>query len=284
MWSTPDMSTPHTVAYLGRTLETVVLAVAVLYRLAGDRARSTALGSLNVAIAANVLWVGYQYATGKQSTLIDSGVGDLIESHDPKLIGEGSAFGTGFFFALVAALGCAELLTRAVTRWAGPLLMAIGLIGAYISQSRASVGAAAVCIVAAVVLPDVHRKSRVVAVGALALAAPVAVPKLPQKGRLSKAGTQAGFGARTTPSAMFNRQAPGRPPLGSTCSAAHRGGGGRESRAGFTDRRYVDAYRDASFTGLFGGASLDSLPDRPPKLAWITRRAEEVHRHSDPVV
>lgn len=197
----PDMSALRTVAYLGRTLETFILAVAVagLYRLCGDRAQRTALGSLHVAIAANVLWVAFQYATGKQSTLIGSGVGDLIEAYGPKLIGEGSAFGTGFFFALVAALGAAQLLSHTGRRWTGPLLLAVGLIGAYVSQSRAGLGAAAACVVLAVVLPDVRRRSRLLSAAALAVAAAVAIPQLPQTGRLSESGFQAGFGVRTTP-------------------------------------------------------------------------------------
>lgn len=199
LWLDPAMPVIRTLAYLGRGLETFVLAFAVagLYRLAGDRAWRTALNALHLAVAVNVAWIGYQYATGAERTLLGSGVGDLIESYGPKLVGEASAFGTGSFFALAAALGCAELLTRVTARWVSVALLVAGVGGAYVSQSRVSLGAAVLCVVAVVLLPDAEGKRRVFSALALAVAAIVVIPRLPQIGRLSESGVEAGLGKRT---------------------------------------------------------------------------------------
>lgn len=201
LWMDPTMSILRTVAYLGRTLETFVLAavVAGLYRLAADRALSTALSSLHIAVAANVSWVAFQYATGAQRTLLGSGVGDTIESYGPKLVGEASAFGTGFFFVLVAALGCAQLLTAAASRWVGLTLLVVAAAGAYVSQSRVSLGAVALCIVAVLFLPDAKGNRRVFSALVMAAAAVVIVPRLPEAGRLSEAGLEHGFSGRMGP-------------------------------------------------------------------------------------
>ncbi|MGY1834632.1 O-antigen ligase family protein [Blastococcus sp. SYSU DS0510] len=201
LFANPDMSALRAIGYLGRTLETFVLAagIAGLYRLAGDGAWRTALRALHLAIAANVLWVTYQYVTGAQRTLIGSSVGDLVEAYGPKLVGEPSAFGTGFFFVLVTALGAAELLTKLTPRWVGGGLIAAGLLGAYLAQSRVSVIAGVLCAVAVLLFPDDRGRYRVIGGLTLVGAALIVVPRLPDAGRLSAAGVGNGIGVRTTP-------------------------------------------------------------------------------------
>jgi hypothetical protein len=144
----PEVSIFRRLAYLGRSVEMFVLAavIAALYIRAGDRALRTALGAVYLGAAMNFLWVLYQFITGFHGTALGSSVGDLIDSYGPKLIGEASAFGTGQYFAFIAAMGAAEVRAHG-RRGAGVLLLAAGLIGATMAESRISMGIIAVIIV-----------------------------------------------------------------------------------------------------------------------------------------
>jgi hypothetical protein len=199
MFVNETMTIFRTAGYLGRVLETFLLAagIAGLYRLAGDRAWQISLHTLHAGIGANVAWVAFQYATGSQKTLFGSGVGDLIEAYGPKLVGEASAFGTGSFFVLVTALGCAELVAKLTPRWLGAALVASGLVCAYLSQSRVSLVAAALCAVAVFLIPDGRGRHRPFTALFAVIATFLVMPRVPLTGRLSEAGFEDGFGART---------------------------------------------------------------------------------------
>ncbi len=159
-WESPEIGTFRRLAYLGRTWEMFALAavIAGLYLRAGDRAMRAALFALYVGAAMNFLWVFYQYVAGFQRTALGSRVGDLIDSYGPKLVGEASAFGTGQYFAFVAALVAAEIRARVGRRTVGIALVAAGLVGATMAVSRISMGIIAVIILMTLSLSTVRRR------------------------------------------------------------------------------------------------------------------------------
>lgn len=186
----PEVSLVRRVGFAGRTLElfALVTAVAGVYRRAGDRALKLTLRAFHMAALANTLWVLYQAATGNIGTFFGSAIGDAVESYGPKLLGEPSAFGTGQFFAITAAVGLAEIRADKSRRWVGWLMVAAGFTGASLAESRISMGA----ILAGVVLlltfsrikGQVLNPFRLTMVGLLgAAAALVVVPRL--GGRIS---------------------------------------------------------------------------------------------------
>lgn len=189
----PSVSWLRTAAYLGRGLETLVLAAAVagLFALAGPAAGRVALRTLLVTVLINSAWLMYQVSTGIKQTLLLPELGDQLDAYGPKLVGEGSAFGTGIFFAFTAALGCACWLNKRLPPAVSAALVALGMIGAFIAQSRVSLGAVAVCILLLAFLP-VERARRPVIAWLLGVIAIILVyafgPGLPQQGRLSSAG------------------------------------------------------------------------------------------------
>ncbi|MCP6031679.1 hypothetical protein NL371_26670, partial [Klebsiella pneumoniae] len=77
----------------------------------GYRALHTVFGAVTLGAFLNLLWFGYQLVVGTPQTLVGQEVGDQIESYGPKLIGEPSAFGTGQYWAFVAAVAAARLKT-----------------------------------------------------------------------------------------------------------------------------------------------------------------------------
>ncbi|WP_123518797.1 O-antigen ligase [Frigoribacterium sp. PhB24] len=139
----PEVSVLRRVGFAGRTLElfVLVMAVAGLYWRAGDRALKCTLRAFHLAAIANTLWVLYQAATGNIGTLFGSTIGDAVESYGPKLLGEPSAFGTGQFFAITAAVGLAEIRADKTRRLTGWLMVAAGFTGATLAESRISMGA-----------------------------------------------------------------------------------------------------------------------------------------------
>ncbi len=159
-WESPEIGMFRRLAYLGRTMEMFVLAavIAGLYLRAGDRATRTALLALYVSAAMNFFWVLYQFVAGFQRTALGSRVGDLIDSYGPKLVGEASAFGTGQYFAFVAALGAAEIRARVGRQAIGLLLLAAGLVGATMAESRISMGIIAVIIVMTFAVSTVRKR------------------------------------------------------------------------------------------------------------------------------
>ena len=197
----PSMPVVRVVFFAGRTLEILVVAavVATLYRASGAQALRATLRAVHVAVICNVGWVAYQYVTGKRATLLGADVGDRIESYGPKLIGEPSAFGTGFFFALVAAVGAAEFVTRVRSRGWSLFLMSAGAVGTYLCQSRISMAAAALIIASAFIAPHLRRVSSA-AVTFLILFTVLAVLFMPQnlQGRLSGIGIQQSLNYRFT--------------------------------------------------------------------------------------
>lgn len=136
-----DPTPMRRILFLGRGVEIFVIAAAVagLYLRAGPTALQTTLRAFHIAAAANFAWVVYQFATGSNGTLIGGDVGDDIQSYGPKLIGEPSAFGTGTFFAFIAALGVAQLRARTGKPLPSVVLIAMGAAGAILAESRASI-------------------------------------------------------------------------------------------------------------------------------------------------
>lgn len=194
----PDFPMLRSVAFFGRALEPFLLAAAVagLYRLSGRRARSVALGALYVTVAGNFLWVAYQFMTGTQQTLLGTSVAELLVAYGPKLVGEGSAFGTGFFFVFATALGVAAYRLPSISRWtSGPVIFA-GVAGTYLSGSRLSLVGAAVCLVVAVWSPRVGGKPNLFAALGATAAAILLLPLVPDVGRLSEAGFESGVAVR----------------------------------------------------------------------------------------
>jgi O-antigen ligase/polysaccharide polymerase Wzy-like membrane protein len=131
----------RTIAYVGRTYESFILAtvVATLVVMVGSGFQRRLLQVLHFVVLANTVWVVFQTASGQSITLL----GGVLDSsvYGPRLIGEPSAFGAGAFFAFAGALGAAELRTRVRPAWWCCALLACGVSGAVLVQSRASVAA-----------------------------------------------------------------------------------------------------------------------------------------------
>lgn len=196
----PEVSPLRRVAFYGRGVELFALAAAVagLWLRARDRALPALTGAMITGAIANFAWVLYQLASQQIGTLIGTAVSDTVESYGPKLIGEPSAFGTGQYFAAVAAFGIA-LLRAKYGRWpAATFLIAVGAVGAYVANSRISIGS---ILVASILLLVLNRGkvvlnpfavTQVILVGGAA--AVLVLPRL--TGRLSEQGLEAGLGVR----------------------------------------------------------------------------------------
>jgi len=145
MLSNSDVSALRRIAFGGRVIELFVLGavVAQLYLRSGTLAAKTVIGSLQFVIIANGLWVGYQFVTGYQGTLLGSAVGDRLTSYGPKLVGEGSAFAAGQFFTFSTAVGIAQFRSRIVPRRVAAVPVLIGILGVILSESRVSIAGTA---------------------------------------------------------------------------------------------------------------------------------------------
>lgn len=192
---TPEIPVLRTLAYFGRGVEPFLLAAAVagLYRLCGRNSERIALRALLVTVFANGLWVGYQYATGTQQTLIGTTVADQLVAYGPRLVGEGSAFGAGYFFVFATALGVAAHRRPDISRRLSVSIMVLGVVGTYLSGSRLSLGCAAVCLAVVVLSPRVGGKPNVLAAIVVSIAAILLIPRVPEAGRLSAAGVTDGL-------------------------------------------------------------------------------------------
>ena len=194
----PTQPLARTLVYLGRNLEILVLAtlVATLYVRSRQYGRRAALRALQLAAWGNGAWVLLQAATGQRRVLIGSDVGDEIASYGPKLIGEASSFGTGFFFAMVAALGAAQYRSRA-GRLHGLALVAMGLVGTFLAQSRLSMLAAGLVAVLLTLSPRPGSKNALGAtfVAGLGVIGYMLLPPT-LEGRLSAEGVEMGLSQR----------------------------------------------------------------------------------------
>lgn len=196
----PEITLVRRVAFYGRGAELFVIAavIAGLWLRADTRALPSLARAIYVGAAANVLWVLYQLATGTVGTLLGSAVSDTVESYGPKLIGEPSAFGTGQYFAAVAAFGIAQLRARVGNRAAATALLIAGALGAFVANSRISLGAILLAALLLVVLGRGRSLLNPIAVTMVvlvgAIAALLVVPHL--SGRLSAEGIEAGLGVR----------------------------------------------------------------------------------------
>jgi hypothetical protein len=186
-------------AYLGRGLEPFLVAVVVcrLVVALGPGTR-TPLRTLQVAVVANLAWVGYQAHSGTIGTLLGSEVGNQLSAYGPKLVGEGSAFGTGAFFAAAAALAVAQYRTRTGPRALSIATLAAASIATYLSQSRIWLGAIAVFVVLLVLRPGLRWKTTRALLMTAATAGILIMfpPTLPSAGRLSGSGVDASFAVR----------------------------------------------------------------------------------------
>lgn len=135
----PSVSIFRRVAFAGRGVELFVLAMVIagLYLRSRSSGMRVVRRAIYLSAIGNIAWVAYQLATGTTGTLLTPNIGDDIQAYGPQLIGEGSAFGTGQFFAFVAAFGVAEMRSR--TSRSGWLLVIIGAVGAVASMSRISI-------------------------------------------------------------------------------------------------------------------------------------------------
>jgi len=196
----PEIDLWRRITYYGRTLEMLFLGIVVagLYLRSGYRALHTVFGAVTLGAFLNLLWFGYQLVVGAPQTLVGQEVGDQIESYGPKLIGEPSAFGTGQYWAFVAAVAAARLKTG--NRVVLNTLLFIGAVGgAWLAESRISVGSSLV-ILALILVLGKDRKRSVNVFGALAgvsiglVGLVQIVPLL--AGRVSPASIREGFDFR----------------------------------------------------------------------------------------
>lgn len=164
----PEIDLWRRITYYGRTIEMLFLAIVVagLYLRAGRKALGAFLSAVTIGAVLNLVWFGYQMAIGIPQTLVGQEVGDQIESYGPKLIGEPSAFGTGQYWAFVAAVAAARLKTA--NRPVLTMLLFLGAVaGAWLAESRISVGSSLV-ILAVVLVLGKDRQRRVNVFGTLA--------------------------------------------------------------------------------------------------------------------
>lgn len=199
---TPEPGFLVRVAYFGRQVEPFVLAYAVcrLAMAAGPLARPWLLRCLIVVEVLNVGWVGIQIWAGTSTTLFGAEVSEQFGAYGPRLIGEGSAFGAGAFFAFACASTVA-LHRSGFLRLPVTILMLGGFLGClYVVQSRIWMGAAALYVLALLVFADrrrwtVARATLILIV--VSIVAAFVLPPLPTNGRLSPEGLALSLGVRT---------------------------------------------------------------------------------------
>ncbi|MGD9991030.1 O-antigen ligase family protein [Pseudonocardia sp.] len=194
----PAVSPLRAVAFLGRAVEPFVIAivVAALYLRAGPRAGPWALRAMHLGVLLNSAWVVYQLIVGKPQTLLGEAVSSVTQSYGPMLIGEPSSLGAGFYFAVVAALGAAEFRTKMRSRPFAVAMMVIGFAGTFVTQSRVSLVAAAVCVVFLAARPTLDRGRKPILVVVLLVVFGALVALLPNAGRLSTEGAESGVSDR----------------------------------------------------------------------------------------
>lgn len=198
----PEVSLFRRAAFFARGLELFVLAavVAGLYLRAGGRALQAALGAISWAAIVNFGWVSYQLYSRDNFALLGGEVGDNIESYGPKLIGEASAFGTGQFFAFVAAVGVARWQGRIGNRWRAFALILMGAAGAWVSSSRVSILAIVLLALVMLIVPYGRRALSPAGVTFAAIGAVIAMlTVLPElAGRLTPEAIAFSLGFRIT--------------------------------------------------------------------------------------
>ena len=181
------------VAFFGRGVELFLIAavVAGMYAAAGPHALRLTMRALHLAIWANIAWMAYQIGTGTQLVLFGS-LGDTIEAYGPKLIGEPSAFGTGFFCAFAVALGVAEIRTRAGSKIISLAMIAAASVAAFYSQSRVSLVAIAIVLALLTLKPTSSGKLHLFGATIMAGFGTLAIILMPSnlQGRLSPAGIE----------------------------------------------------------------------------------------------
>lgn len=186
-------------AYFGRTVEIFVLAavVAALYLRSGAAGTRIALRSLHLAVAVNATWLIYQLLSGDVGTLFGE-VGDSIESYGPKLVGEPSAFGTGAFWAFVAALAVSEHRSALSSNKFCWMLMAAAVAGAFFSQSRVNLATVLLFLILLLASSGIRPRLNLGAVAMVGLAVVPAVmlwgPQI--AGRATPEAVAAGLGVR----------------------------------------------------------------------------------------
>ena len=192
----PELQPLRTALFLARGLEipAIALAVAILYVRAGRYGYSSTVAAVMIATAANTVWVIVQSVGGRQGVLFGGALYDMVESYGPKLIGEPSAYGAGFFFAFVCAFGGALFIANHERRL-GTLILILGLVGPIVVQSRAcSLAAVVICTV--VLFRSLSGKVRraLVVPASLLAAALVTIVLTGSVGRYSaEAATQSGL-------------------------------------------------------------------------------------------
>lgn len=147
----PEVSLIRRITYYGRTLEMIFLAIVIagLYLRSGKYAMRTVVNAVALGGLLNLAWVGFQMATGTQQTLVGQDVSSQIESYGPRLIGEPSAFGTGQYWAFVAAVSAARI--KSGDRIILNIILLVGaLAGAWLAESRISVGS--ILVIAGIIL------------------------------------------------------------------------------------------------------------------------------------
>ncbi len=161
MYLYPEVSLLRRVTYYGRTLEMLVLAsvVAGLYLRSARRGLNAALSAVTVGALLNIAWFGYQQVTGVTQTLLGQDFSAQVGSYGPQLIGEPSPFGTGQYWAFVGAVAAARIKSNYHSPFS-VVLLAVALTGAWLAESRISVGSILV-ILAVMLLLGKDRKSSV---------------------------------------------------------------------------------------------------------------------------
>ena len=199
---TPDISPVRRAFFLGRGMELFIIAsVAAGLFISAKPAMASraALRAVYAAAYGNAAWMLYQLATGDEGTLLGASVGATIESYGPKLIGEGSAFGTGQFFAFTAAVTVAQMRAKYGNRFFAAVLLGVSAWGAWISESRISIGIVMLCVAVLLILGA--NKGRVLNIGRTGVAlilgwlgVEFVLPQL--QGRQSVEGVEAGVDVR----------------------------------------------------------------------------------------
>lgn len=190
---TPTAAISRAVPFHGRAVELLFIAVAFAgcYVAAGERARESVIRALNVAVWVNLTWMMFQYAAGTQEVLFGS-LGNTIEAYGPKLVGEPSAFGTGFFCATAVAWGASRYFAGE-KRTGAALMIMVGALATFASESRISLGAAVIVLAVLIVRPDVRKGVNLITITASLAVIVVIIGLAPESNnaRLTTSGLEA---------------------------------------------------------------------------------------------
>lgn len=137
----PEISLLRRVAYFGRTVEMIFLAIVIagLYLRSGHNALRVILNGVTIGALLNLCWFAYQVAVGEPTTLFGGVFGSQVEAYGPRLIGEPSAFGVGQYWTFVAAIAAARI-KGGIRVWFSTLLFAAALWASWMAESRISMG------------------------------------------------------------------------------------------------------------------------------------------------